>query len=83
MEEFNGDANAVGVIVGNLEPSVLQQVYRQHGDEVRKRAIEYPAPLVVESTNKDAYRNGQEGGSRWQKDFQKTSSGGLRNVARP
>jgi integrase len=38
MDSFAGDAGAVGTITGNIEPSVLQSIYRQHEDGVRMAA---------------------------------------------
>jgi hypothetical protein len=35
MDEFGGDASAVGSITGNIESSLLEKTYRQHEDGVR------------------------------------------------
>ena len=40
MDQFHGDADAVGQITGNLVPSVLLRTYRQTSDRTRVAAVE-------------------------------------------
>lgn len=53
MRAFNGDADKVGVITGNIQPEILQETYRQVDDQDRKDGRDVARKLRELRPNRD------------------------------